>query len=170
MRYSIWLVLSLSDKKHLSKIILYLSKTYGAPVFTPHITLYSGITSLKSAKEAVLMCKQFSPMHLNAVKVRSSAYLWKTVYVEIVRSSKLSSLHQILRKHLKSQNDYKFNPHLSLIYKKLDKNTRQKIRCSVKLQRSFCFDKIVIIKSSNEVKFWKPLFQIRLCYKRAKKL
>jgi 2'-5' RNA ligase len=162
MRYSIWLVPSKYDQKYLSKIILYLSKTYSAPVFTPHITLYGGITSLKSAKEAVLMCKQFSPMQLNVIKVRSSSYLWKTVYAEIGCSVKLSRLHQILRKHLKSQNEYKFNPHLSLIYKKSDKNTRQKIRCNVKLQRSFNFDRIIIIKSSNRVELWKPLFQVRL--------
>jgi 2'-5' RNA ligase len=170
MRYSIWLVPSPSDQKYLSKIILYLSKTYGAPAFIPHITLYGGITSLKSAKEAVLMCKQFLPMQLNAAKVRSSSYLWKTVYVEMGNGIKLSNLHKTLRKHLTSQNDYKFNPHLSLIYKKSNKNTRQKIRCDVKLRRSFHFDKIVIIKSSNNVDLWRPLFQMRLGSKRAKKL
>ncbi|MEM3143920.1 MAG: hypothetical protein QXW91_04775 [Candidatus Nitrosotenuis sp.] len=161
---------SQSDKKYLSKIILYLSKTYNAPTFTPHITLYGGITSLKSAKKAVLACKRFSPIHLNAVKVKSSSYLWKTVYAEIGHNVKLSSLHKILRKHLKSQNGYTFHPHLSLIYKKSDKNTRQKIRCAVKLKRSFYFDKIIITKSSDNVRVWWPLFQMKLGSKRAKKL
>ena len=85
MTYSIWLVPSYGDKKYLNKIINDLAKKHGAPKFSAHITVYSGITSLRKAKAAV--------QSLDSCKIRvyktgigQSNYLWKTIFVKIKKS------------------------------------------------------------------------------------
>jgi len=159
MTYSIWLVPSHQDKKYLNKIIHNLAKKHDAPKFSSHITVYSGITSLKKAKEAV--------QRINSCKVRvyktgigQSEYLWKTLFVKIKKGKNLSKIHNTLYEALGTK--YDFEPHISLIYKKLDSTTKLNIKNSLKIKKSFSFDGIVIIKSSKNVKAWKTLYKARL--------
>lgn len=159
MTYSIWLIPSKSDAKHLNTIIQDLAKKYGAPKFSAHITVYSGITSLDDAKSATQL--------LNSPKVRvrklgigQSEYLWKTLYIRIKKDKKMNAIHKTLAYKLRTK--YVFLPHISLIYKKMDNTTKRKITNTIKIKNSFVFDGVAIIKSSKNVHKWKVLHRTGL--------
>jgi 2'-5' RNA ligase len=159
MTYSIWLVPSYGDKKYLNKIINDLAKKHGAPKFSAHITVYSGITSLRKAKAAV--------QSLDSCKIRvyktgigQSDYLWKTIFVKIKNDKNLGKIHKTL--HAKLGTKYDFAPHISLIYKKMDHSIKRKTRNSLKIKKSFSFGGIAIVRSSKRVKDWKVIYKASL--------
>ncbi|WP_100182199.1 hypothetical protein [Candidatus Nitrosotenuis aquarius] len=159
MTYSIWLVPSYGDKKYLNKIVNDLAKKYGAPKFSAHITVYSGITSLRKAKAAV--------QNLDSCKIKvcktgigQSNYLWKTIFVKIKKDKNLGKIHKTLHAVLGTK--YDFVPHISLIYKNMDYSTKRKIKNSLKIKKSFSFGGIVIIRSSKCVKDWKIMYKASL--------
>jgi 2'-5' RNA ligase len=159
MTYSIWLIPSKQDAKHLNTIIKNLAKKYNAPKFSAHITVYSGITSLDDAKSAVQLLN--SPkIRVRKLGIARSEYLWKTLYLRIKKDKKLGAIHKILARKLRTK--YVFLPHISLIYKKLDDTTKRKIIKTIKTKNSFVFDAVAIIRSSKNVHQWKVLYRTGL--------
>jgi 2'-5' RNA ligase len=144
MTYSIWLEPVTHDATYLRKIIQNISLEYHAPMFSPHVTLYSGIERLADAKNAMTNCK-VSRMRLRCTSIGHSSYLWKTIFINVKNGQKLKTLNRTLRENLK--NEYEFKPHISLVYKKLDAKTRKKIINGLKTRSTITFDKISIIKS-----------------------
>ena len=159
MTYSIWLEPLSGDAKHINKTINKLAKTHAAPRFSAHMTLYSGISSLIMAKHAVNQCPKLR-LDVRASGISQSDYLWKTVFVNVKKDKNLRHLNSTLQKNLKTK--YEFKPHISLIYKRLDRTTKRKIIRDLRIKKSFTFDKITIIKSSKNVDNWKKLYTVRL--------
>ncbi|MEO9309437.1 MAG: hypothetical protein ABI337_03985 [Nitrososphaera sp.] len=160
MTYSVWLEPTIKDLKYLSKIIKRLGRKYNAPLFTPHITVYSNIARYTQASRAVDACANFSKIFVTRGKICHSNYLWKTLYIEIKKDRGLRLINNTLRSNL--ENRYEFAPHISLIYKKLDTNTKKQIIKGLKLKRIYAFDKITIIRSAKNVTKWKKMKTIRL--------
>ncbi len=156
MTYSVWLVPAYSDAKYYNQIIASLSKQYAAPKFAAHMTIYSKISSLGEAKKAVSGIKS-KKIRAKTLGIGKSDYLWKTLFVKIKKDRHLVKIHQSLHDSLK--NNYDFAPHLSLIYKKINTQTKRHIRNNLKIQKSVLFDSVVIIRSSRTVKNWKVVYR-----------
>ena len=159
MTYSIWLVPSYRDKKYLNKIIHNLARQYGAPKFSAHITVYSDVTSLRKAKAAV---QSLSSCKIPVCKtgIGQSDYLWKTLFIKIKKDKNLNKIHKSLHTILGTK--YDFEPHISLIYKKMDSSTKRKIKNSLKIKKSFSFGEIAIVRSSKCVRDWKMIYKASL--------
>lgn len=155
MTYSVWLVPAYSDAKYYNQIIASLSKQYAAPKFAAHMTIYSKISSISEAKKAVSSIKS-KKIRAKILGIGKSDYLWKTLFVKIKKDRQLVSIHQSLHDSLK--NNYDFAPHLSLIYKKLNTQTKRRIQNNLKIKKSILFDSVVIIRSSRTVKNWKVVY------------
>jgi 2'-5' RNA ligase len=160
MKYSIWLEPAQHDRLYLKRVIAGLAKTYDAPLFLPHITLYSGIRQFEAAQRAVRQCRAFPKFITTSTGIGYSDYLWKTLYVKIRLDANLAKIHTILKDALPTR--YSFKPHVSLIYKKIPKKTKLQILLDLELKKSLEFDRITIIRSSNQVERWKRLFSMRL--------
>jgi 2'-5' RNA ligase len=152
MTYSIWLEPTAKDAEHFGKIIRALSKKYDAPVFLPHITLYSGIAKLGDARNAIRQCRM-TQMRLRCTGVGHSGKIWKTVFVNVQNDHVLKLANKILKENL--ENKYEFRPHISLIYKNLDTRTRRRIARDIRAKQYVTFDRISVIKSSKAVASWK---------------
>ncbi len=159
MTTSIWLEPSKNDAKYLRKIIRALAKKHGAPEFAPHLTLYSGVTYAK-ALDCVRNCKTW-PLSVQALDIKHSEYLWKTVFVRIRKNRRLDTLYKTIA-GCAGPAKYVFEPHISLIYKKMDARTRRAIIRDLKIKSRFTFDRITINKTSKDVSAWKRLKTIRL--------
>lgn len=160
MTYSVWLEPAINDAKYISKIIRRLGRKYDAPVFAPHITICGNIARYAQANKAINTCADLPKIRVTCTKIRHSNYLWKTLYLEIKKDKKLQLINNTFGSNLK--NRYKFAPHISLIYKKLDTNTKKQIIRGLKLKRIYSFDKITIIRSSKNISKWKKMKTIRL--------
>lgn len=151
---SIWMEPTAKDAKYLLQIICRLGKKYCSPTFNPHITVYSGIRSISSAKSAIQNCKDMRKFVVAATDLGFSDSLWKTVFINVGKNQKLNQIHDIIKKSIRQGPEYELNPHISLIYKKMDASEKQVIIDDLKIKRKFTFDKITIIASSKNVKKW----------------
>ncbi len=147
------------DAKYYDKIISSLAKKYTAPKFAAHLTIYSKISSISEAKKAVSAIKS-KKIRVKTLGIGESDYLWKTLFVKIKKDRQLVKIHQSLHDYLK--NDYEFAPHLSLIYKKINAQTKREIRSGLKIKKSILFDSVVIIRSSRTVKNWRVVYRKKL--------
>ena len=159
MTYSIWLTPKYADAKQLGTIIQKLARQCDAPRFSAHITVFSGIKSLDDAKSAVrFVCSGI--IKAKVTGVGTSGNVWKTLFLQIKKDKDLTKIHKTLDNSL--SNRYSFCPHVSLVYKKLDRCEKAKIKSDLKVRSSYTFDRMVIIKSSKNVKKWKKLYSRRL--------
>jgi len=160
MTYSIWLEPSVADRACLKKIIAKLAKEYGAPVFLPHITVYGGVKTRSLAIEAAQNCKDISRITVSTKGIRFSDFLWKTLYVEIRNNSTLTAIHKQLGGEIPTK--YDFEPHLSLIYKKMPRRVKLELRKKITVNPTLTFDRITVIRSGALVKNWERVFTARL--------
>lgn len=124
----IWLLPAEPARSELAERIRELARQYDAPVFDPHITLYSGASEPFDA-EAVLE-RVIAGLPALRVRTRGTAQtpqLFKTAFVQFERSPALNELAARAQSALPFKSDYTFDPHLSLIYKRLPEAVRADI-------------------------------------------
>lgn len=128
---SIWLIPTQKDIKRLRLVMDSLSKEYGTPNFLPHITVYSAAIP-ESHADLVRKAVSESVQNLTSCAVTvtgigtSEAY-FQAVTLRLTINSCLKKIYDALNKKLSSYGSYSFNPHLSLMYGKLNEKVRAKI-------------------------------------------
>ncbi len=162
--HAIWLTFSKNDREYLNKIINELSEKYHAPKFEPHITVYGLVDSEMSliesiAKEATLNHNSFL---VEKSEILQSEKLWKTVYVELKMNNQLELFYKNLKKHFEKIVKYKFNPHISLIYKILPIEERIKIINELDIKNEFMVNRLVVQKFFPEIEKWKIVKEYNL--------
>ena len=160
--FSIWAEPATKDAKYLRQIIRLLGKKYDSPTFHPHITVYGGVQSISDAKTAIRNCKDMKRFAVKATDLGFSDNLWKTVFVNVEKNQKLKQIHNAIKKDIPLNTKYEFQPHISLMYKKMTSSEKQGIIDGLKIKQKFTFDKITIIASSKNVKKWKTVDRVDL--------
>ena len=159
-QYAIWLLFEDKDSNYLSEKIFKLSKKYDAPFFLPHITVYSIIKSnleeiQNYVKKSVTNVKQFS---VYKKSINHSEDFWKSVFVTLKDNTELTSISKRLTNNLKKFSDYKFEPHISFLYKNLTSFERKKLVNQIKIKNRFLVNKIAILKFSNKIENWNLVY------------
>ena len=157
--YAVWLLPKEEDSKYLSNILDKLSKKYEAPQFQPHVTVYGVVdTTLpiveKVVKDIIVGLKEFK------VKKNGLHYLdniWKSLYIDLDYDADLAKINKLLSAKLSQYGNYDFEPHISLIYKKMDNDEKLKIIGELDIQNEFILNALAIIQYSDDVSTWKPL-------------
>ncbi len=155
-KYSIWLMPSDSDKVYLSSIIQSLSEAYDAPPFEPHCTIYSSVDDLESAK-TIIDQLNFKPFEAKVNGLSQSDYIWKTIIFELETNPHLLLLHYLFDQAM--LDPYTFEPHVSLIYKKMGEGERERIIQSLSIMSKINFDRIAIVNTSEPVSEWTSVFE-----------
>ena len=155
-KYSIWLMPSDSDKVYLSSIIQSLSEAYDAPPFEPHCTIYSSVDDLESAK-TIIDQLNFKPFEAKVNGLSQSDYIWKTIIFELETNPHLLLLHYLFNQAM--LDPYTFEPHVSLIYKKMEEGERERIIQSLSIMSKINFDRIAIVNTSEPVSEWTSVFE-----------
>jgi len=155
-KYSIWLMPSDSDKVYLSSIIQSLSEVYDAPPFEPHCTIYSSVDDLESAK-TIIDQLNFKPFEAKVNGLSQSDYIWKTIIFELETNPHLLLLHYLFNQAM--LDPYTFEPHVSLIYKKMGQGERERIIQSLSIMSKINFDRIAIVNASETVSEWTSVFE-----------
>ena len=155
-KYSIWLMPSDSDKVYLSSITQSLSEAYDAPPFEPHCTIYSSVDDLESAK-TIIDQLNFKPFEAKVNGLSQSDYIWKTIIFELETNPHLLLLHYLFNQAM--LDPYTFEPHVSLIYKKMGEGERERIIQSLSIMSKINFDRIAIVNTSEPVSEWTSVFE-----------
>ncbi len=165
MFYSLWLTFSEEDSAVVSAYIKSLGNKNNAPVFFPHCTLYSPIQGPPGIIEKKLSnnmdgIKRFC---LNAIRVNQSHLIWKTVFIELEMSPPLLSLNRLAEKlFLNPVNPYVFNPHISLIYKKMNHGKREEIIANLTPKKQYHCTGLQLVRTDLPIREWKTIFKMEL--------
>ena len=161
---SIWLCPNNKDTLYLQHIINHLSGINNSVPFLPHCTLVSGLKLNRSELAKILdkSINNYGPIIVNSKRVSYSNIFWKTIFIELLDSKDLISLQKNINKQIKSDIGYKFDPHISLIYKIMPEYLKKEIIDSLSLQNSFKMNKVVAVKTDQNIVDWKIIVEREL--------
>ncbi|WP_322744185.1 MULTISPECIES: cyclic phosphodiesterase-like protein [unclassified Coleofasciculus] len=170
-KIAFWLMPSAEDRVFFQETLNFLAKEYDAPLFTPHVTIYTGQCSLTDSPAALIdqAIDGVHPLTLRVNKLDYSNEFTKTLFVQFYASESLSQISETLRCHCAKPSDYLLNPHLSLIYKPLSEKTQRKLVTELVFPQSeVVFDEIRAIstppqvRSREDVEDWQVICQLQL--------
>lgn len=158
-----WLLPAEPAHTFFSRLIAELAERFDAPVFEPHVTVYVIDAQKENAME-LLNCASANTesRRLSITGIDYSDEFTKTLFVQFKPDAGLARLSEDLRRGSVSRDDYQLNPHLSLLYKDLDNETKRQLAASISLP----FDEIVFdevkavispaeIRSRTDVEAWR---------------
>ncbi|MEA1881827.1 MAG: hypothetical protein U9N31_05440 [Candidatus Marinimicrobia bacterium] len=158
-KYSFWLLPGKEDKAYLSKTIQSLGKEYNAPVFDPHCTLFSPVSDFESAK-TIINQLNFKPFEVTMSGLHQSEIIWKTVFIELEINPYLILLNYLFQQAFDM--DYNFQPHISLIYKEMNMETKMIIIEKLIVKNSYRMSRIAIVDTTGPVEGWESVYEILL--------
>src|SRR6266704_6301744 len=118
----------------LENMIVDLARRYNAPVFEPHVTIHVASNHVEAAEKATLQAAfGCEPVNLKLLDVRHSGEFTKTLFVQLALNKELRRLNKIIRSDVQNSSDYRLEPHLSLLYKKMPILERRRLVLSISL-------------------------------------
>ena len=165
-----WLCPAEPARSGFAKIISDLAVRFHAPVFEPHVTIH--VTSTQGEKPGDVLAKVLrgrQPYWLSVLGLEYSDKFTQTLFVRFAPHAELASLSEDLRRASASQSDYELNPHLSLLYKTMDPETKRELAGSISLplgDATFDTVKAVLsparIESRADVESWRVVAEEKL--------
>jgi 2'-5' RNA ligase len=165
-----WLCPAEPEREELSTIIRNLAERFDGPVFEPHVTLY--VTSAGRENPTEVLMNVMSQRHEYRLAIRGLDYsdkFTKTFFLQFAPDSDLAHLTQDLQRASASPIDYELNPHLSLLYKDMDQETKRGLAASIALPfTEVIFDRVkavitpATISSPKDVEAWRVVGERRL--------
>ena len=155
--YAIWFVFEKNDTGYFANIINELSIKYDAQPFKPHITAY-GLIGIdldkldKIVSNSIQGEKQFV---IEKTNVSYSDVFWKTLFVEFKPNKQLEKINKKLTESLESFSKYEFIPHVSLIYKKMNKSEQKKLADTIEIKEKFTVTAMWIQQFHENISKWK---------------
>lgn len=144
-RVSFWLLPAEEDRLIFEAIIARLAQAYDAPVFAPHVTLYSGEYADHEDPGAILAqaIQGIDAVALTVESIRTTSAFTKTLFVQFAPSEPLTTLSDRLRQLSVTPSDYRLDPHLSLLYKHMPEADQQRAAETISLpQTQVSFDAV----------------------------
>jgi Cyclic phosphodiesterase-like protein len=165
-----WLCPAEPERSQFAGLISDLARRFDAPVFEPHLTIY--VTNANRENPLTVLEKIIKGRPRYRLTIRGLDYsdkFTKTLFVQFAPDAALGDLSEDLRRASATRNDYQLNPHVSLLYKKTDEETKRRLAASVTLPFSevnFDSVKAVIspaeINSRADVEAWRVIAEHRL--------
>jgi hypothetical protein len=165
-----WLCPAEPARSHFAALISDLAARFDAPVFEPHITIYVTKAEREPPGEVLgSVVPKREPYRLSVVGLDYSAKFTQTLFVRFAAHGQLTRLSEDLRRASAAQSDYELNPHLSLLYKTMDRETKSELAGAITLpftDATFDTVKAVLspgkIKSRHEVNAWRVVAERKL--------
>jgi len=164
MMFCVWLLFEKNDHDYLANLISILANRYNSPTFLPHITVF-GITEIKleilediirNASESIRSFK------VEKLGLNHSTDIWKSFFIDLKLNSKLKQINSRIEKELEHSNYNHFDPHISLIYKKINLSKKKELFSEIHVKKKFKVNRISIMRFSKDVSKWKIIKKINL--------
>ena len=155
--FAVWYLFDKDDEDYLFEIITNLAKNYNAHSFIPHITAYGLINiDLKILDNEILeTIQKIKSFSVETNTINFSDDFWKTLFVEILPNKHLVEINNNITKNLFQFCKYEFLPHISLLYKNIEKNQQQFLAESLDVKKNFKIIGMGIQQFSENIKEWK---------------
>lgn len=164
-KYALWLKPGNEVYYILRRIIVSLSEEFRAPLFEPHITVAGEIMKpeidIRNMMDKVTEKRGAMTLYLTETGFQDSVY--QSLYVHIATNEALLALRDRCLTELKI-NHKPYMPHVSLIYKKLATEQKQRIieRVGKHFDLFFIPDKLYLMKTTGRPENWKEVMHTSL--------
>jgi 2'-5' RNA ligase len=165
-----WLCPGQPEHDQFARLIGDLAARFDAPTFEPHVTIHT--TTAEGENPAAVLAKIVNgrpPFRLSVRGLDYSDEYTKTLFVQLSPDSELAQLSEDLRRASVSPSDYQLNPHVSLLYKKMDEETQRPLAASIVLpfaEVNFSSVKAVLspaeIQSREDIERWRVIAECSL--------
>lgn len=149
-----WMCPAEPTRSQCAALIQNFASRFDAPVFEPHVTMY--VISAEAQNPGAILeevVKGRGPYRLLVRGIECSDEFTKTLFVQFETDVKLTQLSEDLQRASVSRSDYQLNPHLSLLYKELDTETKRQLAASISLPfDEIAFDKVQAVISPAEIR------------------
>ena len=165
-----WLCPAQPEHDHFARLIGDLAARFDAPSFEPHVTIHTTTAERENpARVLANIVNGRRPFRLSVRGVDYSDEYTKTLFVQLSPDIEVAQLREDLRRASVSPSDYRLNPHVSLLYKKIDEETQRRLAASIVLPFTavnFSSVKAVIspaeIQSREDVEAWRVIAECSL--------
>jgi len=143
-----WLIPAEPAHSFFHRVIDDLARRYEAAAFEPHVTLHVGADRADSAQEALAeSVRECTPIKLKPLGIQQSDEFVKTLFVQFELTSELSHVKGIVRDAAHDSSQYDLQPHLSLLYNKMEGAVRRELAASIVVPFSeVTFDRIKTVR------------------------
>ncbi len=120
-RVAFWLVPRFQEREILQSLIAELARRFSAPVFLPHVTVYSCRRTPGQRELAVMAALAGScrPVAARPAGLACTGRLTQALFARLKDTPEISGLSRALHAGVPLPSDYELVPHLSLLYQKL---------------------------------------------------
>lgn len=158
-----WLIPAEPARSWFTSIIKELACKYNGPIFEPHLTVYSCEDSETHTREVVsCLGERFAAVTLEPDRIGYTDGFTKTLFLEFAQSIAADELSDAIRSESQPQQHYELQPHLSLLYAKIDEQMKaaeaQRIRvpfANVQFDRLAAISFSKPIESRADVEAWR---------------
>jgi len=127
-----WLIPAEPAHSYFQGAINDLARRYDAPLFEPHVTIHVGASHVDAAERALSKAaRECQSITVKALRIDHSDEFIKTLFVQFALNTNLQQLNAIVRSAAEDSSDYKLDPHLSLLYKKIPPVVRSELADSI---------------------------------------
>jgi 2'-5' RNA ligase len=141
-----WLLPAKPERDLFCDVVRILRQEFRAPNFEPHLTLFVS-TKTAASTNRVLQKIRTKPIPLKIRGVALSEKFTKTLFVRFKSSPELRKLANELSRAAKSRAKVPRDPHVSLLYKKIPRETKEQLAKIIKLPfRSVRFNSIAAVR------------------------
>ncbi len=167
---SFWLIPCKEHKHFYQEIIADLSRKFEAPLFEPHLTVFTGEFSDKQAINLIdSISINFTAITISSKKIEYSDLYTKTFFINMDLPAPLVELSTMMRQICKTKSTFVLKPHISLIYKKMPKKIKDDLLTSISIPiKDIKFDKIKAIDTPEPVEIrehvesWREVYERKL--------
>jgi 2'-5' RNA ligase len=149
-----WLCPAEPVRSQFARLIGDLALRFDAPAFEPHVTIHVASADRENPGTVLdKIGKGRRPYRLDVRGLDYSDKYTKTLFVQLAPDAKLALLSEDLRRASVSPGDYQLNPHISLLYKTMDEETKRRLAASIILPFSAVnFSRVKAVLSAAEIK------------------
>lgn len=167
---SYWLTAAEPDRTHWSEVVRSLATQFDAPLFEPHVTLYSGPLHSTDQPDEIIraVAEEFSEIVLNATGIGHTEQFTKTLFIEFAMNEALAKLSGELKRRSAQPDDYELKPHMSLIYARLAPDIIQRLATELPMPSQVRFDTVKAMvsrgptRSRADVEAWQIVASAKL--------
>jgi len=164
-RISYWLIPAEPEKSIFERIICDLAQRFDAPVFEPHLTLYSGPGDERDNLDEIIARSTagISEVVLRTSGVAHSNQFTKCLFVNFELNETVAKIANDLKEHFADQDGYELKPHLSLLYAQIRDDVKERLARELSIPRAVRFDTVRAVSTGigmvrkAEVEEWRVL-------------
>lgn len=159
--YSLWLQPEEKKYRELSDIISKLQRQVNEPVFTPHITVISGLKLREPEiiQRAEILAGTYLPLYIQLNNAVWGYSFFQRYFFSILPNDDLIKLHKAALQMFGEIETVSYHPHMSLQYADYtripDEQTLKNIRFYI--GKTIEFSELMVMKTNGSIKEWESI-------------